>query len=132
MNPFPHWIDSSALGEFRACEHRDFYGRHEKLTSASPNVHLVAGGAFAKGLEVTRRQFFLEDKSAEDAVACGLEALWLAYGPDTDLPELNPKPWDVMSSALVAYFDRYKLGEDVVKPFTIEGALTVEFSFSCP
>lgn len=132
LSAFPAWIDSSAISEFRACERRDFYGRKEQLSAVAPNVHFVAGGAFAKGLEVTRRQFFLGGKSEEDAIACGLEALWIAYGNPDGLPEDNLKPWDLMSSALVAYFDRYKLGEDVVKPFMVEGALTVEFSFSVP
>jgi hypothetical protein len=111
---------------------RDFYGRKQRLRASAPNVHLLAGGAFAKGLEVTRRQFFLGGKSSEDSIACGLEALWAYYGPDDDLPENNPKPCSAMEQALVAYFDQYKLGQDVVKPFLVEGALTVEFSFACP
>jgi hypothetical protein len=132
LKEFPAWIDSSAISEFRTCEMRDFYGRKHKLASVRPNVHLLAGGAFAKALEVTRRQFFLAKMPPEDAVACGLEALWSAYGPDADLPEDNPKSCSVIANALVAYFDKYPLSTDFVRPITVEGALTVEFSFSFP
>lgn len=132
LSKFPAWFDSSAIKEFRSCEMRDFYGKKEGLISAAPNIHFISGGAFAKGLEVARRQFYLQGKSSEDSIACGLEALWQYYGKPDIPDELNPKPWDLMSTALVGYFDKYKLGEDFVKPFMVEGALTVEFSFSCP
>lgn len=126
LTSFPAWIDSSAIAEFRTCEQRDFYGRKHRLTSVRPNIHLLAGGAFAKALEVTRRQFFLGGKSADDTIACSLEALWIAYGPDTDLPEDNLKSCAVMQNALIAYFDRFPLATDYVRPITVEGTLTIE------
>jgi hypothetical protein len=55
---FPHTIDSTILAAFRSCPQKAFrtYVQHWKPTNES--VHLVAGGAFAKGIEVARRAFF--------------------------------------------------------------------------
>jgi hypothetical protein len=55
---FPHTIDSTILAAFRSCPQKAFrtYVQHWKPTNES--VHLVAGGAFAKGIEVARRAYF--------------------------------------------------------------------------
>ena len=55
---FPHTIDSTMLAAFRSCPQKMFrtYIQHWKPQTES--VHLVAGGAFAKGIEVARKAYF--------------------------------------------------------------------------
>lgn len=55
---FPHAIDSTMLATFRSCPQKFFrqYVQHWKPKAES--VHLVAGGAFASGIEAARRAFY--------------------------------------------------------------------------
>jgi len=135
---FPEYIDSSMLSSFKACEElfRKTYVEHWKPKDSS--VHLHAGGAFAKGLEVARRAFFTGEfiepdytwlevpdappvkrlgwKSSQQAnsidsetsIALGLQALLAAYG-DFDCPEDSAKSASRMAGAFEYYFDNYPL-----------------------
>lgn len=51
---FPHAIDSTMLATFRSCPQKFFrqYIQHWKPKTES--VHLIAGGAFAAGIEAAR------------------------------------------------------------------------------
>lgn len=156
---FPHTIDSTMLAAFRSCPQKMFrsYVQHWKPTSES--VHLVAGGAFAKGLEVARRAFFegmasvptvtypaendfkrkvkWEDHPCEPmnndlATSCGLRALMAHYG-DFDCPPESAKSLERTAGALEFYFERYPLGQDGMLPITLpNGQSGIEFSFANP
>ena len=130
--PFPDVLDNSALSAWRSCP-RKFeleYLRHWK--PRTPNVHLHAGGAVARGLEVAREAFYGEGDGAEVAVAKGLGALLEFYG-QFDCPEDSPKSAERMAGALVYYFDQWKLGADSAIPSTFPtGKRGIEFSFLEP
>ena len=55
---FPHTIDSTTLAAFRSCPQKAFLSYIEHWKPKDESVHLIAGGAFAKGIEVARRAFF--------------------------------------------------------------------------
>lgn len=157
---FPQIMDSSMLSAGKTCEElfRKSYVEHWKPKES--NVHLHAGGAFAKGLEVARRAFFtgeviqpsgLDENgkplwvtshpyegsgvSADDATAYGLQALLHAYG-SYDCPEDSAKSASRMAGALEFYFANYPLehsedGEG--EPLTLPGGKRgIEFSFCEP
>lgn len=156
---FPHTIDSTILAAFRSCPQKMFrqYVQHWKPTSES--VHLVAGGAFAKGLEVARRAFFegvasvptvSYDQANEFkrkvtwadhacpqhdntfATSAGLAALIAAYG-DFECPPDSAKSLERTAGALEFYFERYSLGEDGMLPIQLpDGRSGIEFSFANP
>lgn len=143
---FPHTIDSTILGSFRSCPQKMFrtYVQHWKPQSES--VHLIAGGAFAKGVEVARKVFFegiIEGKEGypdsavgagdpDLAMAYGLEALIKAYG-DFSCPPDSAKSLERMCGALEYYFDTFPLGADGMKPLTFpNGQVAIEFSFAEP
>lgn len=129
---FPHTIDSTMLASFHACPQKFFrqYVQHWKPTSTS--VHLVAGGAFASGIEAARRAFYEHHLPSEDAVAAGLMALIKHYG-DFECPRDSAKSLDRMIGALEFYFDRYPLGGDGAVPVQFpDGKLGIEFSFAEP
>lgn len=55
---FPHTIDSTMLAAFRSCPQKMKLSYVDHWKPKSDSVHLVAGGAFAKGIEVARKAFF--------------------------------------------------------------------------
>jgi len=129
---FPHAIDSSMLETFRSCPQKFFrqYVQHWKPKSES--VHLVAGGAFAKGIETARRAFWERSASLEDAVAEGLGACIHAYG-DFECPPDSAKSLERVVGALEFYFENYPLGQDGADPIAFaDGSRGIEFSFAQP
>ena len=129
---FPHTIDSTILGTFRACPQKFFrqYVQHWKPQAQS--VHLVAGGAFASGIEAARDSFYVQGNTAADAEAAGLVALIKHYG-DFECPADSAKSLERMCGALEFYFSCYPLGADGAVPITLAGGRRgIEFSFAEP
>lgn len=128
---FPHTIDSTMLAAFRSCPQKMFrtYVQHWKPKAES--VHLVAGGAFAKGIEVARKAFFDQGASRDDAEALGLAALMTAYG-DFSCPSDSAKSLERMCGALEFYLASYPLGDDGMLPHVVGGKNAIEFSFAEP
>lgn len=129
---FPHAVDSTMLATFRSCPQKFYrqYMQHWKPQAES--VHLVAGGAFAKGIEVARRVFFEEGGEREDAEAQGLKALMDAYG-DFQCPPDSAKSLERTAGALEFYFEQYPLGADGMEPIRLaSGRRGIEFSFAQP
>ena len=129
---FPHTVDSTILSTFRSCPQKFFrqYVQHWKPQAQS--VHLIAGGAFASGIEAARNAFYLHGASSEDAEAAGLIALIKHYG-DFECPSESPKSVERMCGALEFYFANYPLGADGANPITLaSGRRGIEFSFAEP
>ena len=129
--PFPEIINSSLIADFRSCRQKAYLSSFMHWKSRSPSVHLIAGAAFARGLEVTRKAFYEEGCDPETAVAMGLKALIIAYG-DFECPPDSAKSCERMAGALEYYFSRYPLGEDSAEVITVEGKHAIEFNFSEP
>lgn len=129
---FPVAIDSTMIGTFRSCPQKLFrmYMQHWKPSEES--VHLVAGGAFAEGIEAARRAFYEQSLPPNDAVGVGLGALIAKYG-DFECPPDSAKSLERVSGALEFYFENYPLGEDAATPLLFpDGRYGIEFSFAQP
>ena len=129
---FPHTIDSTILSAFRSCPQKFFrqYVQHWKATQQS--VHLIAGGAFASGIEAARNAFYVQGGNAEDAEGAGLSALIKHYG-DFECPADSAKSLERMCGALEFYFSQYPLGADGADPIILaSGRRGIEFSFAEP
>lgn len=129
---FPHTIDSTMLATFRSCPQKFFrqYVQHWKPKAES--VHLVAGGAFAKGIEVARKAFFEEGASHLTAQSAGLKALIEHYG-DFECPPDSAKSLHRTAGALEFYFEQYPFDQDGMDPVTFpDGRRGIEFSFAEP
>lgn len=130
--PFPHVFDSTIVAAIRACFRKAELEYLCHWKSREPSVHLVAGGAYARGLEVARKAFYGEGRCEEDSIAAGAQALLVAYG-DFECPPDSAKSAERTLGAFEFYFDRYPLGSDHFEPLTLPGgALGVEFSFAEP
>lgn len=156
---FPGTVDSTIVGSFRSCPQKFYrqYLQHWKPSTES--VHLIAGGAFAKGLETARRAFFegkadqpcisypperefqrtvtwteveTEKHSQDVALHYGLQALIAAYG-DYACPPESAKSLERMCGALEYYFNVWPLGDDGLLPIQLpDGRTGIEFSFAEP
>lgn len=130
--PFPSVIDSTMISLWRACPAKLYMSQFEHWKSRQESVHLVAGGAFAHGLEHARRAFYLDHLPADEAAAIGIRELWKHYG-EFEEPEDSPKSALRMAGALEFYFSAYPLGSDGATPHVF-GAQShgIEFSFVEP
>lgn len=130
---FPALIDSTMRNDFVSCEKQFQYSRIFGLSPKGGSVHLVAGGAFARGCEVTRRKFYAEGLDEMSAIVEGVLAAWEHYG-DFEPPEkYTTKSPERVAYALVEYFTEYPLATDAIQPyFRADGKPAIEFEFSFP
>lgn len=130
--PFPMAIDSTMLGTFRSCPQKLFRTYMQHWKPQSDSVHLIAGKAFAEGVEIARRAYYEENQSAEDSVAYGLKALINSYG-DFECPPDSAKSLERTAGALEFYFHSYPLGHDGAVPLSFpDDRRGIEFSFAQP
>ena len=130
--PFPTVIDSSLISAFRSCPQKAFLEYFQHYKARTPSVHLHAGGAFARGLEVAREQFFAHGRSERDSVELGLYALLKSYG-DFECPEDSAKSATRMAGAFEYYFTQYPMSTDSCVPAKLPGGTRgIEFSFVEP
>ncbi|MCP3677229.1 MAG: hypothetical protein GY721_06475, partial [Deltaproteobacteria bacterium] len=94
--------------------------------------HLVAGAAYAAGLEAARIAYFYEGRSPLDALISGLEAAILKYGDHKPMPGAEKKSLARVLGALVYYFEHYPLEKERWVPINPEGKAGIEFSFAEP
>ena len=130
--PFPSAIDSTTLAAFRSCPQKAFRTYFQHFKPLGESVHLVAGKAFAEGIEYARRAFYEQKLSPEDSVAAGLSALIQSYG-DFECPPESAKSLERTAGALEFYFESYPLGVDAAIPLQFpDGRSGIEFSFAQP
>lgn len=129
---FPHAWDSTMLAAFRSCPQKMFRTYVEHWKPKAESVHLVAGGAFAKGIEVARRAFYEEGADRDQAEIQGIQALAAAYG-DFQCPPESAKSLERTMGALEFYFSQYPLGDDGLTPVSFSnGKAAIEFGFAEP
>lgn len=130
--PFPTQIDNSALSAFKRCPSYWYWNSLRSIESVGGSIHLTAGGAFATGLEISRKCFYEQGLSAEASIARGLHALILAYG-SFEAPEGHVKSLPRVGLALIEYFLQYPLEQDGFVPLELgDGSRAVEFTFAIP
>lgn len=128
--PFPNVWDNTQLSTYRKCPRRLQYEFLWNKTSSETNVHLHAGGAYAKGLEVVRKEYFVGGKPLDEALALGGLALIKFYGPFQPHDLNNNKSLDMMLGALGYYFEKWPI--ESLKPATLSTGPAIEFSFAVP
>lgn len=130
--PFPPVIDSTLLSAYRSCgvQAERTYLQHYKPKQQS--VHLVAGAAFAAGLERARTLYYIDGATLESSVAMGLNKLIISYG-DFE-PEFNTsKTLDRVAGAYEFFMQVYPMDDDSFIPLELaDGKRGIEFSFAEP
>lgn len=129
---FPEWLDSTTISSYKSCPHKFWLEHVLNYKPKEVSVHLVAGGAFAAGLEAARMAFYCDGKSAADAEGLGLGALLHSYG-DFQCPQDSAKSAERTAGAFEFYLDAYPLGADGAEPITLPGGRRgIELSFAQP
>lgn len=129
--PFPHVWDSTMISSFRSCPGKFFREHIENWKPHGQKVDLVAGGAFASGLEAARFAYFAAGATPVEAVANGLAKLGEHYGT-FECPSDSPKSLERMSEALIYFFDKYPLPTDPIRPHFHDRKPWIEFGFATP
>lgn len=132
MSSFPTVIDSTMLAAFRSCPQKFFRTYVEDWKPTVESVHLVAGKAFAAGLEAARRAFYEQNFSEHESIASGLMALLESYG-DFECPPDSAKSCERTAGALEYYFSQFPLANATATPYVFtSGRRAIEFSFAEP
>jgi hypothetical protein len=131
MTDFPLVWDSTMVAALSSCQWKANLEYVEHWKPKGISVHLHAGAAFARGLEVARKTFYEEGKRLEDGVAAGVGALLTYYG-NFDAGN-SPKTAIRMAGALEFYFSHYPMDQDTLQPIKLpNGKYAIEFSFADP
>jgi hypothetical protein len=127
---FPLIWDSTMLMEFDRCPISGFRKYIQHLNSGLESTDLIAGGALARGCEVTRKSFYNEGYSHEDSVLLGQEALAEFYGDH--VPRFKSfKDKQTMVFCLGQYFKQYDMRTDLLQPLELkDGTLAIEYRMS--
>lgn len=136
MNPnkpdFPITLDNTMRSAFVACPQKYFRTYFQHWKPRSESVDLVAGKAFAAGIEETRMEFHARKNPDKNAcLAVGVKRLIEEYG-DFEPPHGHVKTLDRMIGALDEYFRNYGFTTDHIQPFFADDKPAVEFSFALP
>lgn len=132
---FPEVIDSTMRGAFVSCPQKFF---QEFILNRAPkdeSTHLVAGAAFAKGLEVTRLAFYFEKMDLDQAILEGIIAALAEYKDHEHSTHgsAKHKSADRVALGIIEYFRKYDPRKDHIQPYVgASGRPAVEFTFAIP
>lgn len=129
---FPDALDSTMLSAFRSCPRKFYWECIRRLRPKGTSIHLHAGGAFARGLEVARKAYYDLGASQEQALQLGIAALLKAYGPEFQVDDDHAKSPRAMCEALIGYLDRWPFQTDYLQPVKQNGRHWIEFRFALP
>lgn len=128
---FPLVFDNTMRSAFVECPRKFELEFIQHWKPQGQRVDLHAGGAWAHGLERTRKGFYCDGEPSDVAIAAGIAALLEFYG-DFICPENNPKTAARLAEAFVFYFERYPLATDPAQPYVGPNGPMIEFSFVHP
>ena len=129
---FPEKVSNTSRSTFVQCPQKWYWayclrGMRGKTVRG---VDLVAGGAFAKGLETVRKAFYEQGIDAEAAIQLGVDAAADEYGDEPNDGHVKAK--HRVLGAVYNYFDKYPLETDYLVPYKTAAGTGIEFKFAVP
>lgn len=126
---FPEVFDNSMRKDLVKCQ-KLAHWKHECGYQEKENEHLIAGGAFAAGLEIARKAFYAMNHTSEQAIQAGVQAVYdyLAY-ENFKAPAASTKSQARVAGAIAFYFEAYPLAHDKLKPALLDGKPAIECEF---
>lgn len=134
--PLPDILDATMLTSFRDCE-AQFYRTHVlKCAPGEPRIPLIAGSAFAAGLEAYRRAYYHDGYSKESAYDIAILSTIADWGDNDPFPvgRHSSRSLDRVLIAIRDYFNVYPPDRDPFQPHlrADNNAPTFEFNFVVP
>lgn len=131
--PFPLVLDNTMIRAWRACPKKFWWNYMRHKAPVEESIHLTAGAAFAKGLEVTRKRYFDDGLNFDDALALGAAALIKSYGAFQANEWHQNKAWDNVLGALGHYFLEWPI-DGPLRPYKPKDSdkHAIEYSFAVP
>ena len=127
---FPFVVDNTMLSEFKKCP-LSYFRRYNQHLQGKESIHLIAGKAFAAGLEAARKSFYVARESEEVALERGLEELQRVYVSADFEGDPGNKSLDKMLLALEMYFMEWPMSSDEAQPVPLaDGTYGIEYSFA--
>jgi hypothetical protein len=131
----PGVVDSTMRSDWVACPTRFHYSFGRKFGSPEGSTDLIAGGSFAKGLEVLRKCYYGQKMSIRDSYEQGVLAAMQDYGDHQPPEHKKQKSLERVIEALADYIAHYNPATDHIKPYMVganKDEPCVEFTFSLP
>jgi hypothetical protein len=117
---------------FVACPHKFYQEFILGRARDGGSVHLVFGAAYARGLEIARKEYFGLGTDLDLAIGLGIIAAFEEYGK-FEPPEDSPKTATRCALAIIEYFHCWPAETDHIRPLeTAPGQVAVEFRFALP
>lgn len=133
---FPSYVDSTILTTYRACKRKHLWSTILALYPTGRSVHLVAGGAFAAGMEAARTRVFTDPEPSQVTHLQMLEAAYPAFlreWGDFRPPENHAKSFVNTFCAIDYYLTEFPPTRDPLQPYIRpDGSPAVEYRFAVP
>ncbi len=134
--PLPSIIDSTMMVAYRDCP-AQFHRSHVlKRAQGQTSVPLIAGGAFASGIEAYRRAWYADGLTKRDSLDIAFLAAISSWGEFDPFPQgkHEARSLDRVLSALASYFTLYDVETDIFQPHirVDTGEPTIEFGAAIP
>jgi len=135
--PFPDHLDDTMLSAFRQCPTYWYYGYLRNLRPKGDlAIDLIAGGAYARGLEVARTYFFSNADMPRAEVIHRAQVAAIKHWGDNPIMEDHTKNLVHVLLAIEDYFGKWGVATDPLQPLMMDtekgSRPCVEFSFALP
>jgi len=117
------------LNCFRGCPHQFYLNYIRRIQRPGLSVHLLAGSAYAAGLETARNTYLLT-KDPAHAIEQGFLTLLRTYGDYEPGDKHRNKTWNRTATAYLTYFDKWPLDSDYIQIAEFTHRPSVEFTFA--
>lgn len=133
LPPLPTYLDSSMINSFRSCRKKFFYNYLRNLQPLGQSVHLVAGGAFAAGVDAARHYFYTTPQPEYSGMIEAAARAFLKQWGTFNAPEGSPKSIENTFKALEEYLITHHPSNDPIQPLIKQDKTpAIEFSFAIP
>lgn len=132
---FPRAIDNTMRTAWDACQRKFLLSHIYNLRSQDPSMHLVFGSAFAKGLEVARKEYYgVGNTNRADYLGKAFISAIREWNLHLDDPLLEEtKSLTNCLCAIDYYFKEWPMATDWLKPLAYKGGEpAIEFTFAIP
>lgn len=128
---FPTGIDNTMRVSFSGCPRKFEIEHLHHIRPNFPSIHLIAGGAMAKGLEIFRLGVYKDGLPEEQAFFRAVVGIIREWGDNDIFEEHNKSLWNVIL-AVEHYISEWSPATDTLRPAKLNGEWGIECSFALP